>query len=264
MKFAKKSLGQNFLIDKNVVKKIINIVDIRNKNVLEIGPGKGALTEEILKKNPKSVTLIEKDNSLYKILLLKFSSNNNLKLYNEDILNINIEKLIKEETIIFGNLPYNISSQILVKFLRFKVWPPKFNDLVLMFQKELAEKITGKYLSSNYGRLSIISNYRLKVFKKFNISANCFIPKPKIISTLLHFRPIQKDKFKIMNINNLEKVTNILFSERRKMINKNIKKILTKKEISEINGLSLMSRPSELSPEIYYKITEFFEKKYSI
>ena len=264
MKSAKKSLGQNFLIDKNVVKKIINIVDIRNKNVIEIGPGKGALTEEIIKKNPKSVTLIEKDNFLFKILLLKFSRNNNLKLYNEDILNINIEKLIKEETIIFGNLPYNISSQILVKFLRFKVWPPKFNDLILMFQKELAEKITGKHLSSDYGRLSIISNYRLKVLKKFNISANCFIPRPKITSTLLHFRPIKKEKFKIININNLEKVTNILFSERRKMINKNIKKILSEKEIGEIDGLNLKSRPSELNPDIYYKITEFFEKKYLI
>ena len=165
MKSAKKSLGQNFLIDKNVVKKIINTVDIRNKNVIEIGPGKGALTEEILKKNPKSLTLIEKDNSLFKNLILKFSHNNNLKLYNDDILNINIEKLIKKETIIFGNLPYNISSQILVKFLKFKVWPPKFNDLILMFQKELAEKITGKHLSSDYGRLSIISNYRLKVLK---------------------------------------------------------------------------------------------------
>ena len=264
MKSAKKSLGQNFLIDKNVVKKIINTVDIRNKNVIEIGPGKGALTEEILKKNPKSLTLIEKDNSLFKNLLLKFSRNNNLKLYNDDILNINIEKLIKKEAIIFGNLPYNISSQILVKILKFKVWPPKFNDLILMFQKELAEKITGKHLSSDYGRLSIISNYRLKVLKKFNISANCFIPRPKITSTLLHFRPINKEKFKIININNLEKVTNILFSERRKMINKNIKKILSKKEIGEIKGLNLKSRPSELNPDIYYKITEFFEKKYLV
>ena len=172
MKFAKKSLGQNFLIDKNIIKKIINVVDIKNKNVIEIGPGKGALTEEILKKNPVSVTLIEKDNSLFKNLILKFSHNNTLKIYNDDILKINIEKLIKEETVIFGNLPYNISSQILIKFLKFKVWPPKFNDLVLMFQKELAEKITGKYLSNNYGRLSIISNYRFEVFKKFNISAN--------------------------------------------------------------------------------------------
>ena len=264
MKFAKKSLGQNFLIDKNIIQKIINIVDIRNKNVIEIGPGTGALTEEILKKNPKSLILIEKDNSLFKNLILKFSHNNTLKLYNNDILKINIEKLIKEETVIFGNLPYNISSQILIKFLKFKVWPPKFNDLVLMFQKELAEKITGKYLSNNYGRLSIISNYRFDVFKKFNISANCFFPKPKITSTLLHFRPIKRNKFKIKNICNLEKVTNILFSGRRKMINKNIEKILSKKEVSQIDGLQLKSRPSQLNPEIYYKITEFFEKKYLV
>tara|TARA_B100001989_G_scaffold245861_1_gene216089 strand:- start:830 stop:1618 length:789 start_codon:yes stop_codon:yes gene_type:complete len=262
MKFAKKSLGQNFLIDKNIIKKIIDIVDIRNKNIIEIGPGTGALTEEILKNNPKSLILIEKDISLHENLILKFSHNNILKLYNDDILNINIEKLIKEETVIFGNLPYNISSQILVKFLKFKTWPPKFNDLILMFQKELADKIIGEYLSTNYGRLSIISNYRLKVFKKFNISANCFIPKPKVTSTLLHFRPIKKNKFKIKNINNLEKVTNVLFSGRRKMINKNIKKILSEKEISQIEGLQLKSRPSQLNPDIYYKITEFFEKKY--
>ena len=261
MNFPKKSLGQNFLIDKNIIKKIINSVNIRNKNVVEIGPGKGALTEEILKNNPKSLALIEKDNSLFENLSLKFSHYNFLKFYNEDILNLNIEKIIKEETIIFGNLPYNISSQILVKFLKFSIWPPKFSDLILMFQKELADKITGKYLSTNYGRISIISNYRLKVLKKFNVSANCFFPKPKITSTLLHFRPIQKNGFEIKNINNLEKITNILFSERRKMISKNIKKILNKKEISQINGLILNYRPSQLNPDIYYKITEFFEKK---
>tara|TARA_B100000941_G_scaffold32996_1_gene19685 strand:- start:5082 stop:5873 length:792 start_codon:yes stop_codon:yes gene_type:complete len=259
--FAKKSLGQNFLVDKNIIRKIISSVNVRNKNVVEIGSGKGALTEEILKNNPKSLILIEKDNNLFENLKLKFSHFNILKFYNEDILNLNVEEIIKKETIIFGNLPYNISSQILVKFLKFNVWPPKFNDLILMFQKELADKITGEYLSANYGRISIISNYRLKVIKKFNVSASCFIPRPKITSTLLHFRPIKKNEFKIKNINNLEKVTNTLFSERRKMINKNIKKILNEKEISQINDLTLNLRPSELNPDIYYKITEFFEKK---
>ena len=178
MKFAKKSLGQNFLIDKNIIKKIVNSVNVRNKNVVEIGPGKGALTEEILKYNLKSLTLIEKDNDLFESLNLKFSDNNIIKFYNKDILKLDIEDIIDEKTIIFGNLPYNISSQILIKFLKFNIWPPKFSDLILMFQKELADKITGKYLSADYGRISIISNYRLKVFKKFNVSANCFVPKP--------------------------------------------------------------------------------------
>ena len=261
MIFAKKSLGQNFLIDKNIIKKIINFININDKNIIEIGPGKGALTEEIIKNNPKSLILIEKDNVLFENLKLKYSNNHILKLYNDDILNINIEKIIKDDTIVFGNLPYNISSQILIKFLKFKVWPPRFSDLILMFQKELADKITGKYSTADYGRISIISNYRLKVFRKFNISPNCFIPKPKVTSTLLHFHPINKKKFKIKNVSNLEKITNILFSERRKMVNKNIKKILTEKEISQINGLEIDSRPSQLNPDIYYKITEFFEKK---
>ena len=261
MIFAKKSLGQNFLIDKNIIKKIINFINIKDKNIIEIGPGKGALTEEIIKSNPKSLVLIEKDNVLFENLKLKYSNNHILKIYNDDILNFNIEKIIKEDTVIFGNLPYNISSQILIKFLKFKVWPPRFSDLILMFQKELADKITGKYTSADYGRISIISNYRLKVFRKFNISPNCFTPKPKVTSTLLHFHPKNKNKIKIKNVSNLEKITNILFSERRKMVNKNIKKILTEKEIDQISGLEIDSRPSQLNPDIYYKITEFFEKK---
>ena len=129
-----KNFGQNFLIDKNIIKKIINSVNIRNKNVVEIGPGKGALTEEY-ENNPKSLILIEKDNTLFENLNLKFSDHNIIKFYNEDILDLNIEDIIGEKTIIFGNLPYNISSQILIKFLKFNVWPPKFVDLILMFQK---------------------------------------------------------------------------------------------------------------------------------
>ena len=261
MNYAKKSLGQNFLIDKNVIKKIINIIDLENRHVIEIGPGKGALTEEILKKKPRSLSLIEKDNSIFENLTLKYSQKNFIKLYNADILKFDIEKLIREKTVIFGNLPYNISSQILVKFLKLKNWPPKFSDLVFMFQKELANKIAGEYPSKNYGRISILTNYRLQALKKFDVSANCFIPKPNVTSTLMHFRPIKRDAYKIKNINNLEKITNILFSSRRKMINKSIKKILTKNDINKINGLKIELRPSQLNPEIYYKITEFFEKK---
>ena len=135
MNFAKKSLGQNFLIDKNIVKKIIELVNLRNKNVVEIGPGKGALTDEILKKKPKSLIIIEKDNFLANQLKEKYKDVKILKIYNNDILKFDLEKKIFKNSEIFGNLPYNISSQILIKFLKFKNWPPKFNSLIFMFQR---------------------------------------------------------------------------------------------------------------------------------
>ena len=257
----KKSLGQNFLIDLNIIKKIINLVNIKSKNIIEIGPGKGALTDEIIKKNPKSLLLIEKDDNLFKELNKRFSNKKEIKIFNADILKFNMEKNIKKYSIIFGNLPYNISSQILVKILRFNKWPPNFTDIIFMFQKELAEKIIAEYPSSNYGRLSILSSFRLNVIKKFLVSPNCFFPKPKINSMIIHLKPKKEKILKFRKVTNLEKITNILFSNKRKMINKNIKKILSKKKIESIDGLKLHLRPANLKPEIYYKITELFEKK---
>ena len=146
MNFAKKSLGQNFLIDKNIIRKIINLVKLEKKNIIEIGAGHGALTDEILKKKPNLLNIIEKDIFLYKKLKMKYSNIKNVKIYNDDILDFNLESLVKKNSIIIGNLPYNISSQILVKILRFKKWPPNFESLIFMFQKELGEKILGKYL----------------------------------------------------------------------------------------------------------------------
>ena len=260
MQFAKKSLGQNFLIDKNIIKKIINIIDIGNKNIIEIGSGKGALTNEIIKKKPKSLSIIEKDFNLSKELNLKYKNNKIVKIYNIDVLKLNIEKLCRKNSIIFGNLPYNISSQILVKILKFKKWPPKFTDLILMFQKELGEKILGKFPSTNYGRLSILTSYRLKILKKFLVSPSCFLPKPKVTSLVIHFKP-QLSTIILKDISNLEKITNIIFSNKRKMINKNIKKILSKKDLLLINNLKLNIRPAEIEPEIFYNIAKLYEKR---
>ena len=260
MDYLKKSLGQNFLIDKNIIKKIVSLIKIKNKNIIEIGPGRGALTEEIVLRKPKSLILIEKDTELAKKLKEKFSKNKFVKVYNEDILKFNFEIIKNRKFSVFGNLPYNISSQILIKFLRFNNWPPNFNNMVFMFQKELAEKIIGKFPSKDYGRLSIVSNFRLKILKKFLISPNCFFPKPKINSMIIHFQPFKNDFFQIKNIKTLEKITEIIFSNKRKMVNKNIRKILND---SEINKLKIKTnlRPSELNPEIYYKISEIYENK---
>ena len=170
-----------------------------------------------------------------------------------------MEKLKLNNAIIFGNLPYNISSQILIKILNFKKWPPNFSDLIFMFQKELGEKIIGNYPSSNYGRLSIITNFRLNIVKKFLVSPNCFFPKPKINSMVIQFKPQLNKFYKIKKIKNLEKITNIFFSNKRKMINKSIKKVLNKDQIRKINHLNLSMRPSEVKPDIYYKITELIE-----
>tara|TARA_Y100000992_G_scaffold292153_1_gene249363 strand:+ start:591 stop:1376 length:786 start_codon:yes stop_codon:yes gene_type:complete len=260
MRYAKKSLGQNFLIDSNIIKKIINLTNVFNKNILEIGPGKGALTDEILRKKPKSLILIEKDSAIFKELKLKYYNYKNVNIYNKDFLEFEVEKELKKNTIIFGNLPYNISSQILVKIIKFQSWPPKYNNVIFMFQKEMADRIIGTYNTSKYGRLSILVNYRLNILKKFNVSSNCFFPKPKVDSSVLFFKPKEKVSFDIKNIENLEKITNILFSNKRKMINKNIKKIFNKDKLDLIKGINLNSRPSDLKPEKYYEITELFEK----
>ena len=261
MKYAKKSLGQNFLVDKNIVNKITNLIDIKNKNILEIGPGKGVLTDQILKKQPKSLILVEKDNALSEYLELKYKKNKKIKIYNEDILKFDLEEKIKKNTIIFGNLPYNISSQILVKIIRFKKWPPKYSALIFMFQKEMADRIIGKFKTSKYGRLSILANYKLKVLNKFNVSPNCFFPKPKVISTVLFFKPNHKIFYKIENIKNLEKITNILFSNKRKMINKGFSKLFKNAgSLSRKLDINLSLRPDQLNENDFYRIVEYYEK----
>ena len=260
MILAKKSLGQNFLIDKNIIKKIINLTDLKNRNVIEIGPGKGALTDEILRKKPKSLKIIEKDNQFYKFLKEKYFKNKIITIFNKDILKFNLEKASEKNSIILGNLPYNISSQILVKIIKFKNLPCKLSDVIFMFQKELGEKIISKFPSSNYGRLSILTNYKLDIISKFLISPNSFFPKPKVNSMIIHFKPKSRNQFKIKKIENLEKITNILFSNKRKMINKSLKKILPDSEIKKINKLKSTLRPSNIQPDIYYKITELTEK----
>ena len=258
---AKKSLAQNFLFDKNIINKILNTVRITDKNVIEIGPGNGALTDFILKQKPKNLIIIEKDNYLAKMLERRYSQFKNLTVINADILQLNLEKRIKQKSIIFGNLPYNISSQILVNFIRFKKWPPNFTDLIFMFQKELAEKITGQFSEKNYGRLSILNSFRFKVSKKFLVSPNCFVPKPKVYSSVLHFKPKKKLGFKIKNITTLEKVTHTFFSNKRKIIRKNIIKLLNSEKIKLLKEIDLTKRPSEIKPEIYYKISELLERK---
>ena len=255
---AKKSLGQNFLNDKNIIQKIINLVDIESKEILEIGPGTGNLTSEILKKNPKRMVVIEKDNNLANLLNEKFTRE--IEIINEDILKVDERKISKNKLIVFGNLPYNISTKILTKWilgLNEVFW---FNEMFLMFQKEVADRIISDYNTSLYGRLTIIAKWKLRIEKKFDIKAECFSPKPKIESTLLAFYPKQ-NFFKLSNSKNLERITRIFFNERRKMLKKPYKLIFgNNNNIAQDLDLDLNLRPQNLEPEIYYKLTKFYEE----
>ena len=254
---AKKSLGQNFLIDKKILEKIINIVNIENKSILEIGPGTGNLTSFILKKNPKKFFVVEKDTILANNL--KDTFNNKLNIINADILKIDETSISNENVVVFGNLPYNISTEILSRWimnLKDNFW---FDCLILMFQREVADRIIAKFNSSNYGRLSILSNWKLNVKKIFDIKPESFSPKPKIDSSLLFFSP-KKNFYKIQNPKNLEKITRIFFNHRRKMLRKPFNQLFNGNE-NIINKLKidLNLRPQNLDFETYYQLTKEYE-----
>jgi 16S rRNA (adenine1518-N6/adenine1519-N6)-dimethyltransferase len=261
----KKSLGQNFLIDNNVINKIINLSSVKDSNIVEIGPGTGNLSKQIINQNPKSFILIEKDHHLTERLKKDLVVKKNIKIFNQDILKFSLEDNIEKNSIIIGNLPYNISSQILVKLIKFKKWLPKYKRLILMFQKEVADKIIAKSKSKNFGRITILTNARLKVTDHFNVSPNSFYPIPKVRSTVLAMEPITNNDFKVNDISNLEKITHVFFSKKRKMINKAFKTLFSNSNLmAERIGIDLSLRPNQLTEKDYYKITECYEKNLKI
>ena len=253
----KKSLGQNFLIDRNVLEQIVATVEIKDKQVLEIGPGSGNLTTFILKKNPKKVYVIEKDDDL--ALLLKDKFANEINIINDDVLKISEDKITNQRLTVFGNLPYNISTEILSKWIvniDKNFW---FESLVLMFQKEVAERIIAESNTSKYGRLSILSNWKLNIKKIIDIKPQSFSPRPKIDSTLLLFTP-RENFFELKDARNLEMVTRVFFSQRRKMLKKPFNQIFKKaKEVSEKFNIDLNLRPQNLEPEMYFKLVKEYE-----
>jgi len=254
---AKKSLGQNFLIDQNIIDKIVNTIELKNKNVLEIGPGTGNLTEGILKKNPKKVLVVEKDNNLTNLLKEKFK--NKIKVINKDVLKID-ENFLSDQTLtVFGNLPYNISTEILCKWIlniKEKIW---FNYLILMFQKEVADRIISDFNTKSYGRLTILANWRLNIKKICDVSPVSFQPRPKIYSTVLFFEP-KKEFFSLKNSKNLEKITRTFFMHRRKMIKKPYYQLFNNDNtIASKVGIDLNLRPQNLNIETYFKLTKEYE-----
>ena len=254
---AKKSLGQNFLIDRNILELIASTANVANKEILEIGPGSGNLTSYLLKKDPKKFYVVEKDDDL--VLLLKEKFYDKIEIINDDILKISEDKISNQKLTVFGNLPYNISTEILSKWIinmDKKFW---FESLVLMFQKEVADRIIATSNTSKYGRLSILSNWKLDIKKIIDIKPQSFSPRPKIDSSLLLFTP-KKKIFELKSAKNLEMITRIFFSQRRKMLKKPFKQIFQNaKEVSEKFNIDLNLRPQNLEPETYFKLVKEYE-----
>ena len=254
----KKSLGQNFLSDSKILNQIVDEAEVRSDDIIiEIGPGTGNLTKKIIERNPSEIILVEKDYKLSNDLRNKFGDN--VKIINKDILecyhNFKFNKPIK----VFGNLPYNISTKILISFLKIDNLENYFSKFIFVFQKEVADRIVANVNSKNYGRLSVLTSWRMNSSKIFDISPEFFYPIPKVWSTLITLSPISNYE-KIKKIKNLEHITSIFFNQRRKMIGKPMKQLfLNYKKISENLDLDLKLRPQNISIKKYLEICKIYE-----
>ena len=218
----KKKYGQNFLIDQNILEKISNLINSENLNILEIGPGDGKLTEKIIMKKPSKLTLIEIDKDLIENLEEKYSSNKKINLINADILDYEINN---DYELIISNLPYNISSQILVKLSTMSVSP---DTLILMFQKEFAQRLLDEKLNSINSLVKCFYSIKLN----FNVSKSCYRPIPKVDSTVLTFKKLKKKLLKIEEINKFIIFKRNLFSHKRKSLKNLLKKYELKSNIN--------------------------------
>ena len=245
----KKSLGQNFLIDKNICKKIVKLTNINKKEIIEIGPGKGILTDFLILNKPKKIFLIEKDNKLCEFLKKKYQNNNIVKIINIDALKFNYE-LIPNAKIIISNLPYNISIKLIINWLKLY---NHFNELILMIQKEVAIKMNYKN-NVKKNRLNLFiestSNYEIM----FHVSKNVFFPKPKVNSSVIKIIPKKNIK---LNIELFEKFTKEIFNFKRKKLSNTLK--IDKKFKNEISKSLLEKRAEDLKTS---ELHNLFNKYY--
>ena len=236
---SKKSLSQNFLTDKNICNKIIKQTNIKGKTILEIGPGYGFMTDHILSQNPKEIYLIEKDTLLVKHLRKKYQNNKNVIIIEDDILNVNLNKF--KNLIIISNLPYNISTKIILYLFNFN---KNIYELIIMIQKEVALKFD--YNLPKMNKYKFLT-YIVSIYSRlFDVSSKVFVPKPKVKSTVVKFTFTKKnfDKEKAM------KFSKLIFKNIRKKINNNI-------NIKNSSKL-LEKRVNQLTIDDLFNIYNFF------
>ena len=247
----KKFLGQHFLIDENISKKIIESIDFSKHNkVIEVGPGKGALTKHLLKIKD-ILTLVEIDKESIFFLKNEFI-NENLEIIEKDFLNFKIVETYPSlsRILIIGNFPYNISSQILFKAIENY---NSISSLVGMFQKEVAERIVSNHNSKKYGILSVKTQLFYDVKILFNVSPNVFFPKPKVDSAVISLT--RKENINLnCDINLLDKVIRLSFQQRRKKIKNSLKRLDIQDNILEDSIFEL--RPEQLSVQEFVKLTQ--------
>lgn len=255
---AKKSLGQNFLLNQNIPDKIIRmsldkqgLQDFENRAVFEIGPGPGGLTRAIVSNNPKKLTVVEMDDRCIKIMEdLKNEANIDMDIINNDALKVDLSTLSDLKKQVISNLPYNVSVPLLIGWLKNI---KKYEALTLMFQKEVAERIMAPIKSKDYGRISVLAQLNCKIEKLFDINPECFVPAPKIWSTVLLFTPLETNIDSRL-LEKVEKLTSLAFGQRRKMIRQSLKSVPNIEEICFNSGVNLTSRAEEITPSQYLEI----------
>ena len=265
---AKKSLGQNFLVDTNIAEKIVRAAGIKNSDyVVEIGPGLGSLTKFVLKSAPKTTVLVEKDSRFIAPLQQLLAPYNQVHLHNADALSIDLGTLVPLENPssterpsfnIIGNLPYNIAAPLIVQFIK---QTPLVEKMTFMVQKEMAERIVAPHGSRTYGRLSVMSQWFFDVKKLFDVPKHVFVPQPQVTSSIVQFiRKVEKQES--LSACALEKTTHLLFQQRRKMLRNTLKTVLTPDDLIELcKNLRILptDRPETLSVQTITRIAQYLE-----
>ncbi len=258
---AKKTLGQNFLLDANITDKIMrlslkeqNISDLSNDKYIEVGPGPGGLTQAVLRQNPNKLTVIEMDERCLNILEEIKAFYPQLDIVSGDALKFDWDAHIESEgkCHIVSNLPYNISVVLLTNWL---VQIDKFKSLTLMFQKEVGDRILAVPGTKDYGRISVLAQLQCEVVKLFDLPPTCFVPAPKIWSSVLLFKPRDETYSKEI-LDKVEMLTGLSFGQRRKMIRQSLKGVKGIFEIFEELGINPELRAENLTPEQYLDIAK--------
>ena len=257
---AKKALGQNFLLDRNITDKIIrlslekqNTKDFTGEYVFEVGPGPGGLTRAVLNANPQKLTVVEMDERCIEIMNeLKSFAGEKLEIINGDALKINFAEQDIPPRNIVSNLPYNISVPLLTGWLK---QIESFSSLTLMFQKEVADRICAPTNCKDYGRISVLAQLQCSIERLFDLNPNCFVPAPKIWSTVLLFRPLHAG-INNTELNKIEKITALAFGQRRKMIRQSLKSLPGIKEKLEQLQIPETYRAEQLTPKQYFELAK--------